>query len=684
MSRLLKWIEALGWLLVALVGVGMILAVLLVTVDVPGIPRVPGDLNRLIAVPPTEVYASDGSLLTRVGGRRAVPLERISPLYRKAVLAAEDDRFFHHSGVDKPALTRATLGALLGSRSRGGSTITMQLARNLFFSFRKTWSRKFREILAAFEIERRFSKEEILAAYCNGIYFGNFAYGVEEAAETYFGEHASNLTLAQAALLAGLPQSPSRYNPYSHPERALARQRWILDRMLKLGWITPEEHRAAIEEELVFRQMYRDADEGSYFLDAVLRDLEEKYGKTVLYHGGLKIYTTLDPALQGYAIEAVRSALADLDGRFGLPPYAGVEAAERGNYPQAALVAVEAATGEVKALIGGRDWQASQFNRATQNRRNMGSSLKPALYLAAFEKLGYTPATVVVDSPIVVQIKGSKDWKPVNFDPFFRGPVVLKLALEKSINSVAARLILRVGPESMIETLHRLGVSSPLQPNYSLALGAGPVSAVEMAGIGASLANLGEVVRPTLIRRVEDARGRVLEETLIAPRPAFDAETVYQLVDMMKGVIEEGTGAGVGNYGFHLPAIGKTGTTNDYRDSWFLGATPRLSAAAWVGYDDNRPMRLPDGRGVTGAGGALPVWAKFMNRATEGEPPRDFTVPPGIVFRYVDPATGRIVSGPEVGGLRVALTQEAASEIQVLAAESGATEPPAGGGEEAR
>ncbi|HEB84095.1 MAG TPA: hypothetical protein ENI92_03745, partial [Bacteroidetes bacterium] len=187
MSRLLKWIEALGWLLVALVGVGMILAVLLVTVDVPGIPRVPGDLNRLIAVPPTEVYASDGSLLTRVGGRRAVPLERISPLYRKAVLAAEDDRFFHHSGVDKPALARATLGALLGSRSRGGSTITMQLARNLFFSFRKTWSRKFREILAAFEIERRFSKEEILAAYCNGIYFGNFAYGVEEAAETYFG-----------------------------------------------------------------------------------------------------------------------------------------------------------------------------------------------------------------------------------------------------------------------------------------------------------------------------------------------------------------------------------------------------------------------------------------------------------------------------------------------------------------
>jgi penicillin-binding protein 1A len=660
MKKLGRFFGFVGY--VGLMAAALLLVVVgvMVTVSVTSLPRIPSELNQLIALPPTEVFAADGSLLTQVGGRQAVPLDRITQDYTNAVLAAEDDDFFQHAGVDKPALVKAILTAFSGDRSRGGSTITMQLARNLFFTFEKTYVRKFKEILATFEIERRFSKRDILNAYCNGVYFGNYAYGVEEAARAYFGKHAANLTLSEAALLAGLPQSPSRYNPYKNPHLAKWRQRWILRRMKQLGMINEQQYAGALEDSLEYRPLYAAADEGSYFLDAVLDEVQERYGETVLYHGGLKIYTTLDPAIQQHAVQAVQEGLDQLDEDLGLPPLDPDSArALRDSYPQAAMVAVESATGAVQALVGGRDWEASQFNRATQSKRNMGSVLKPVLYLAAMESLKVHPASLALDDTIHVEIPGTRDWKPENFERYFSGEMVLKYALAHSVNSIAARLIVMIQPQKMVQTLQRFGVHTPVLPHYSIALGGTSIAPAEMAAIGGSIANLGLVVEPYMIRRVEDGRGQVLEEHIIQRRSWFDNNQVYMLVDMMKGVIEEGTARSVERYGFTLPAIGKTGTTDDFRDSWFLGATPRLSACAWVGFDDNRPMLTTEEEGITGATGALPLWARFMTAATEGEPPRDFTVPPGINFEWVNPRTGVRARPRAPGAMEVALPETA-------------------------
>jgi len=635
-----RFLTRLGYFFLACLTLGILGVILLVALNVPSIPRVPNELNRLIAVPPTEIYASDGSLLTRVGGRKAVPIERISEKFQMSVLAAEDDEFYLHYGIDKPATIKAVLGAVTGSKSRGGSTITQQLARNLFFTFKKTYARKFREILASFEIEKRFSKDEILNAYCNGIFFGNYSYGVEEAATSYFGKHAANLSWSEASMLAGLPNSPSRFNPYRYPERAAVRQKWIAGRLKKLGRISESEYRHILQEKLDYKPLYASADEGSYFLDATLDGLEEKYGKTALYHGGLKIYTTLSPTLQQFASQSVKEGLGELDIRMGLEIFDPKNKELREEYPQASLVAIEAATGAIQALVGGRDWQASQFNRAIQANRNMGSVLKPILYLTAIEKLRIHPASLVMDSSFTIEIAGTDSWAPQNFENMFRGQMILKYALEHSVNTVAARLMAAVEPESMLLTLRRFGVESPLLPHYSMALGGAPITNIELSSIGAGIANMGEVVEPYLIRRIEDAAGTILEEHIVRREPSFNQEDVYLLIDMMKGVMEEGTGRSVERYGFNLPSIGKTGTTDDYRDSWFLGATPRLSCAVWVGYDDYREMRDKDDIGITGGAGALPIWAMFMKKATEGEPPRDFNVIPGIMFEDVNRVDG--------------------------------------------
>ncbi len=650
-----RLITFLGWLITAGTTVVLITILVLSGAAAPDIPRVPERLDRLISVPPTQIFAADGSLLTQVGGRNVVPLDRISESFQRAVLAAEDDQFYTHPGIDKPALIKATIYTAIGNRSRGGSTITQQLAKNLFFTFRKSTTRKFREILVAFEIEDRFSKDDILAAYCNGIPFGGGAYGVEDAAQHYFSDHAANLSLGQASLLAGLPQSPGRYNPYYHLDRAQARQQWILSRIRNFGWINDREMQQAMQEPLVFREIYASADEGRYFIDAILNDVENRYDANVVYHGGLKIYTTLNPITQGQAIEAVRVSLEDLDERFELEPFTSASQADRSGYPQGTLVAMEVATGAVVALVGGRDYDASQFNRALTRIRNMGSSLKPTLYLTAIEQLDYTPATVVLDSQITIEIPGSTPWSPPNFDLSYRGPLILKRALASSLNSVAARLILNTTPDAMVNTIHRFGIDAEIEPNYSLALGAAPITSVEMAGIISSIANQGEVVRPYMITRIEDATGTILEEHLIRRESQFDREDVFMLIDMMQAVVEYGTGHTVSRYGFNLPAIGKTGTTNDYVDSWFIGATPRLAAVAWVGFDDNRSMRTPDNVGITGASGALPIWARFMVRATEGEPVRDFPVPPGIEYRYVRVIDGAPMDSPGSGILRVAI-----------------------------
>jgi len=656
-SGFLRVIQILLYSFLAVFILGTLTVLILIAVVVDDIPRIPDNLSELILVPPTEVYAADGSIISQVGGRSSIPLQRVSLQFRQAVLAVEDDQFYQHAGIDKPALLRALITASFGSDARGGSTISQQLAKTLFFSFEKTWSRKFKEILASFEIEYRFSKDEILEAYINGIPFGNFAYGVEEASRIYFGKHASELTLSEATLLAGLPQSPSRYNPYRNPELASDRQSWVLHRLRILEWITEEEYEQALAEELEFSPLYDLADEGSYFLDAVLDELEERYGNTILYHGGLKIYTTMDPLLQQHAVASVQEGLGLLDERIGLPEWQPT-VRDTVYRPQGALVAIESSTGAVRALVGGRDWVQSQFNRTIQSTRNMGSVLKPVLYLTAIEQIGLHPASMVNDTSIVVPINGAPNWRPRNFSPVFHGIMPMKSALMRSLNTVAAKLVLTTSPDQMVETLYRFNVHSTQRPNYSIALGATSVNMLELAGIGAGIANLGQTVDPYLVRRVEDLNGRVLEEHIVRRDQEFDADDVYLLVDMMEDVIDGGTGRSVRRMGFDLPAIGKTGTTNDYRDSWFLGATPRLSAAAWVGYDDNRPMRQKTGRGITGTTGALPLWTIFMKHATEGDPAREFRVPPGIRFVTVDPNTGELLQPDDVWGMKIAMPED--------------------------
>ncbi|UCF89758.1 MAG: carboxypeptidase, partial [Desulfobacterales bacterium] len=323
--------------------------------------------------------------------------------------------------------------------------------------------------------------------------------------------------------------------------------------------------------------------------------------------------------------------------------------------PQGALVAIETNSGAVRALVGGRDYSQTEFNRADQSNRLPGSGFKPFLYSAAFEKLGVTPATVVVDRPVTISVAGSRDWKPRNFRRRHAGPMILKQALMHSVNSVAAQLVERTGPDAVIEIARRCGISSPLASVYSLALGTSGVSPLEMAAAFATLATGGIRYEPTLIRRVEDPLGRILEERIVRGRRALDPGLAYQVVDMMRGVVDTGTGAVARSLGFKLPAAGKTGTTDNFHDAWFSGFTPTLSTSVWVGFDRNRAMRDTNGRGITGARGALPIWVDFMIKATAGEPSREFAIPSNIHFENIDPFTGRAAGDGTPNPVRVAL-----------------------------
>jgi penicillin-binding protein 1A len=629
------------------------------------LPQVPEPLSRIIETPPTEVFAATGERLMASGGREAIPLSRVSPHFLRAVVATEDHRFFEHSGVDKLRIAKAAWVNLFGGgRLEGASTISQQLAKNLFFTFQRTLQRKVRELLVALQIEARYAKHEILEAYVNQIAFGVGAYGIEQAARAFFGKTAQQLNLAESALLAGLPKSPTRYNPYRNFDRAKERQRVVLARMVAVGAISAAE--AAQAEQLRLELRPRDAAEpaGSWFVDLVLRDLEERYGTEVVHHAGLKVFTTLDPRMQALALESVQNGLSRLDQALRLPP--GVT--DPGAHPQAALVAVEAHTGAVRAMVGGRDYRETEFNRAVQSNRQPGSGFKPFLYYAALEKGGVSPASVFVDRKVSIPIAGQPPWTPRNFSGDYEGPMILKRALTQSVNTVAAQLVERVGFAAAIDAARRCGIKSPLAAVPSVALGTSGVSPLEMASAFATLATGGMRHDPFWIRRVEDSSGRVLEERIISVRRVLDAATAFQLVDMMRAVLDEGTGAVVRQQGFQLPAAGKTGTTDDFNDAWFTGFTPTLSASVWVGFDRGTSLRDPQGRGITGGRAAAPIWTEFMRRATEGEPRREFPVPGDIQFLRVNPATGQpaLPWGPR--GVEVALRE---AQVQRLSPASG-------------
>lgn len=667
MIRFLRTTFYGGLIAAALTTLGLVVLLLVVAQD---LPRVPDPLSRIIETPPTEIFAATGERLMVIGGREAIPLNRVSTDFINAVIATEDHRFWGHHGVDKLRTLKALWITLFQpGRIQGASTITQQLAKNLFFSFERSYMRKFRELLVALQIESGYTKEDILEAYVNQIAFGPQAHGIEQAARLFFGKTASDLTLAEAALLAGLPKSPTRYNPYRHLERARKRQRVVLARMVATGYITRQQAEEAGALPIHLASTSRKARPGGYFLDMVIRDLEDRYGTDVVHHGGLKVTTTIDPQLQLWAEDAVNTGLANLAEMTGT---ADRETPDGPRPLQGALVAVAAQTGALKALVGGSSYAETAYNRAIQNQRQVGSGFKPFTYYTALEKLGYSPATVMVDRPLTVPVRGADDWQPRNFSRTFHGPIVLKKALMDSVNTIAAQLIERSGPEAVIETARRCGIQSPLNPVYSLALGTSGVSPLEMAGAFATFATGGIRHDPYWIARVEDTQGRILEEHLVSGRRVLEPDLSYQIVDMMKGVVDQGSGRAVRRLGFDLPAAGKTGTTNSYQDAWFIGFTPTLCTSVWVGFDKNRPLRDRNGVGITGGRGAAPIWARFMKQAMEGEPARDFPMPEDIHLETIDPQTGRPPDGLSRETLQVALSdgQTASGTVVESRAES--------------
>lgn len=614
------------------------------------VPRLPDDLRELASPPETRVLGRDGSILGTLGGRSFyVSLDQISPHFLNAIVAAEDKRFRRHHGIDFIASARALWQNLRSpDPAPGGSTITQQLAKNLFFSFERSWRRKILEALAAAAIEERLSKDEILEVYCNFVDFGQYAFGIERASQVYFGKPARDLDLPEAALLAGIPKAPSRYNPFTDPSAARSRQRQVLKAMAHAGRLRSEQVDSLMRIPLRLRSPAETPPRGSYPVDYAVELARRTVGSEPVSYGGIRIFTTVDPALQDAAQYALESGLAALEARMrrddSTPPLEG------------ALVAVEVETGDVVALVGGRNYRRSPYNRAVKSRRPPGSAFKPVVYLAALDAGLITPVTVKEDKPLKLPLSHRRFWSPDNFDDRYLGPVTMKMALMKSINTIAAQIAAEVGPEQVVAAARKLGVTSPLEPHLSLALGSQGVTPLEMAAVFTALARLGNVVEPRAVSVVEGPGGHLQKEFFAAGESRFEPEVVYELVDMLSGVLEPGgTGASVRRMGFTRTAFAKTGTSGDHRDCWFCGATPRLAVAVWVGYDDNRPLLLADGSGVTGAVGAAPIWTEFMMKAESGFPDLPFAKPIGLQKAFVEPYRGTVSPDSAPGYIPVTL-----------------------------
>jgi len=573
----------------------------------------------------TVLLAADGSILDELHGgqnRKPVSLRAISPYVIAATLAVEDRRFFEHMGFDWRRMAKAVYVDLKEMRfAEGASTITMQLARNLYLSHEKTVARKLKEAFYALQLELHYSKERILELYLNQIYYGHGAYGIQAAAQTFFGKDAKDLTLAESALLVGLPKGPSLYSPYRHFDRAKARQKTVLDAMVATGYLRPEEAAAALAEPLRLVPLDARMREpmAPYFRDAVVDVLAERYGLTEdqIFRGGLRVHTTLDPKVQRAAEEAVKQLLP------------------KDRPLQVALVAVDPQTGAVRALVGGRDYRASSYNRAFA-RRQPGSTFKPVVYLAALEN-GFTPLTLQRSEPTTFTYDNGRTYTPKNFgDKYPNADIPLYQAIAQSDNIYAVKTLMFLGPDKVIDTARRLGITSPLKPYPSLALGSMEVTPFEMAYAYAALANLGERPSPLLVTRVEDANGNVLVDEQPTHVRVAEAAHAYVLTHMLQGVFAEGTGSSVRNL-LKRPAAGKTGTT-DY-DAWLSGYTPQLAVTVWLGYDDKRPLQ-------TTADGYLAkrLWATFVERALADVQPALLPVPDGVTTVYIDPATGKLAT----------------------------------------
>jgi len=589
----------------------------------------------------TKIFSEDGEIIGEFSyeKREVVSLDRIPSYLIQAFVSGEDARFFQHKGLDYVAILRALFRNIFsGEIVQGGSTITQQVVKSLLLSPEKSFARKIREAILAFQIEKNLTKEEILYLYLNQIYLGHGAYGVAAAAESYFGKTVEELNLAESAVLAGLPQAPSKNSPYQHPEQAKKRQIYILNRMAEEGFIPSSDAMKAIKTPYVIRGKEKPSiEKASHFVEYVRRYVEEKYGKDALYKNGLQVFCTADLHFQKTAQEALEVGLKEIEKREKYP------SANIPLVPEGALICFDLETGYVKAMVGGRDFRKSQFNRAIQARRQTGSAFKPIVYASALDK-GYTPASIIVDSPIVFEW-GDRKWKPKNFEGKFSGPTTLRNALTHSVNIVTVKIAQEVGVDYIKNYAQKLGISSSLHGDLSMALGSSSVSLYELTKAYSVFANEGNLFKPIFIKKILDRDGNLLEENL---PPFYSAEplkeeqlitpqTAFLMTYLLEGVVKQGTGWRARSLG--RPVAAKTGTTDQFMDAWFIGYTPELITGVWVGFDDERSL----GENETGARAASPVWVAFMSKILKDKPVKDFPVPEeGIEFMKIDPKTGQI------------------------------------------
>lgn len=575
-------------------------------------------LKGYVPVETTYIYDINGGLIARLHGdvnREVVTLDRISPHLKRSVLAMEDAYFYTHKGIDPSGIGRAILANFnAGGTVEGGSTLTQQLVKNLFLSNERSLNRKVAEAVLAMRVEQVFTKEQILEMYLNQVFWGKNTNGAETASQNYFGKSAADLTLGEAAMLAGTIQAPSVFNPVDNYSESKKRQGLVLDRLLELGWATQAEVKAAKAQKITIRKqgISYEASRVPYVSQAVTAELEEKFGRDVVLQGGLRVQTTIDLKMQRIAEEVAAEGHKDL--------------VDRGAYAdQLSLVAVDPRTGFVKALVGGvGDFDKNQFNRAVLARRQLGSSFKPFVYYLAFASGNYTPDSTIDDSPMTIP-DGDEPYIPRNYDNKFSGAMSIRQAIAVSRNIPALRLGIEFGNDNVVALCRKLGINSPILPVVSLPLGAADVNPMEVAGAYAVFASGGYKSKTTLIARVTDRNGNLVLDNTPKPELILDPIAVSYLTDALRSVVTNGT-ATEAQMSDGRPVAGKTGTTSDFRDAWFVGYVPQLAVAIWIGNDDYSPMA----NGVTGGVYVVPIWRKFMERALAGQPIEQFPVPSEI------------------------------------------------------
>ncbi|OIP41612.1 hypothetical protein AUJ95_03025 [Candidatus Desantisbacteria bacterium CG2_30_40_21] len=592
---------------------------------------------------PTKVFSNNDELISvfSVGRREMIKLQAVPKNLVDAIIATEDADFKRHRGINPKGIIRAFVKNLLSRRiAQGGSTITQQLVKNLFLTQERTYRRKIQEIILALMVEKKLTKNEIMERYLNKIYLGHGNYGVESAALFYFDKHAKDLSLAQCAMIAGLPGSPSHFSPISHPDAAAKRQAFVLKRMEEVGIITTEQATAAKEEfqgqlsvmsKKVFAKACTTINVSPYFTEYIRQNISKEYGDNAVYKGGLKIYTTMDTGMQKAAEDVLARALNELNKK-------------RTNKTlkiEGALVAIEPSTGYIKAMVGGSGFRKyNQINRVFQAHRQPGSAFKPFIYSTAIDS-GYTLCTLLDDSPVKYTGTDGKEWEPQNYENKFHGVVTFREALENSINVASIKLLEKITPRKVVAYTRRMGIQSYISPDLSMALGTSVVSPIELATAYIPFANQGIKTEPIAIKCIKDKDSVVIKERMPQEERVLSPQTAYIMTSLMKGVVERGTARAAIGGSLGREVAGKTGTTNDYVDAWFIGYTPNMVVCVWVGYDKGQ---INMGHGMTGGVIAAPIYRDFMLRVINKIPAASFPRPEGIITATIDPSTGLLAT----------------------------------------